>query len=133
MKKKLVTSYVGVILFFTCVVFLDLLWPVVQLMLKAQLEWCPGWKFSAYVQLAIDQIELFSSQVLERVPSKRSSPRLNKYANDIRNNRYKSVEFEVGWIIVGREENGHFSWLAREITDCLKDLQQLAKGMKKEL
>ena len=112
---------------------LDLLWPVVQLMLKAQLEWCPGWKFPAYVQLAIDQIELFSSQVLKRVPSKRSSPRLNKHANDIRNNRYKSVELEAGWIIVGREENGDFSWLAREIAGCQKDLQQLAKGMKREL
>ena len=62
---------------------LDLLWPVVQLMLKAQLEWCPGWKFPAYVQLAVDQIELFSSQVLKRVPSKRSSPRLNKHANEM--------------------------------------------------
>jgi hypothetical protein len=81
---------------------LDLLWPIFILMLKAQLQWCPGWKFPAYVKAAIAQIELFSSEVLNPNPSKKASPRLNKHAKDIRRNRFKSVELEPGWIIVGR-------------------------------
>jgi hypothetical protein len=31
---------------------LDRLWPIVILMLKAQLQWCPGWKFPAYMKAA---------------------------------------------------------------------------------
>lgn len=102
-------------------------------MLKSQLEWCPGWKFPSYVRLAIAQIELFSSEILKRVPGKNASPRLNKHAEDIIEERYKSVELEPGWIIVGREENGDFIWEAREIKDCQKDLKDLADGMKREL
>jgi hypothetical protein len=112
---------------------LDLLWPIVILMLKAQLQWCPGWKFPAYVKAAIAQIELFSSEVLKPNPSKKASPRLNKHAKDIRRNRFKSVELEPGWIIVGREANGDFKWVARDIEDCQKDVKELADGIKREL
>jgi hypothetical protein len=58
----------------------------------AQLQWCPGWKFPSYVGLAIAQLELFSSEILKRIPDKKASARLNRHAKDIRNNRFKSVE-----------------------------------------
>ena len=96
----------------------------------AQLQWCPGWKVPSYVGLAIAQLELFSSEILKRVPDKKASARLNRHAKDIRNNRFKSVELEPGWIIVGREGNGDFVWEAREMKDCQKDLKDLADGIK---
>lgn len=53
------------------------LWPIVVLMLKPQLQWCPGWKFPAYVDAAVNQIELFSTEILRQVPRKIASPRLS--------------------------------------------------------
>ena len=62
---------------------LGLLWPIVILMLKAQLQWCPGWKFPYFIDAAISQLELFASEVTKEVPRKAASPRLNKHAADI--------------------------------------------------
>ena len=112
---------------------LDLLRPIVELMLMAQLQWCPGWKFPCYIELAIAQLELFSLEILKHVPDKKASPRLHKHAKDIGQNRFKSVELEPGWIIVGRKDNGDFVWEARDIQDCQNYLKNLADGMKQEL
>lgn len=53
---------------------LDLLWPLVLLMLKAQLQWCPGWKFPAFVDEAVEQIQMVSNEVVKPVPTKKASP-----------------------------------------------------------
>ena len=31
-------------------------------MLKAQLVWCPGWKFSAYIETTVNHLKLFSKE-----------------------------------------------------------------------
>ena len=47
---------------------LDLLWPIVVLILKAQLQWLPGWKFPAFIDAALQRINLFSEEIMNETP-----------------------------------------------------------------
>ena len=67
---------------------IDLLWPLVVLMLRAQQEWCPGWKFPAFIDKVRKQITLFQQQISNSIPSKNSSPLLHMHTKEIKDMRY---------------------------------------------
>ena len=136
---------------------IDLLWPLVVLMLRAQQEWCPGWKFPAFVDKVRKQITLFQQQISKSIPSKESSPLLHMHAKEIEEMRYGKSTLVLGWILeekktrqrskhskehgsnkemqtlVGVDGTGGFTWVAREPNDCRKDLKELATGILEEL
>ena len=113
---------------------LDLLWPVVILKLKAQLQWLLGRKFSIFVEQTISKIDMFAREVIMEVPSKSASPHLNEYAMDIESLKYKSINLEQGWIAKSDSTSSEkITWITREISDCRNDILQLTYGLKNEL
>ena len=67
---------------------LDLLWPIVVLMLKAQLQWPPRRKFPAFIHTAaLQRISLFSKEIMNETPCITVM-----YAQDIENFNFKSVK-----------------------------------------
>jgi hypothetical protein len=89
---------------------LDTLWPLVVLMLKAQLQWCSGWKFPAYVIAVVKQIRRFSVEVFKKVPSEQVSPRLHNHGKDIEAFRFGKSTLVLGWMLQkkgnSRKRNG---------------------------
>ena len=76
---------------------LDLLWPIVVLLVKEQLQWLYGWKFAVFIDAALQRINLFSEEIMSETPCVTArSPRLNMYSKDIEN--FKSVKLAEGWI-----------------------------------
>lgn len=76
---------------------LDLLWPIVVLMAKEQLQWLYGWKLAVFIDAALQRINLFSEEIMSETPCVTArSPRLNMYSQDIEN--FKSVKLAEGWI-----------------------------------
>lgn len=108
---------------------IDLLWPLVLLMLRAQLLRCPGWKIASWLPLVKSRMEFFSTQVMEEKPSKSASPRLHQHAEDIARFKYKSIDLVEGWLVESEEQGKPVSWKMREIEDCQNDLKQLAEAM----
>jgi hypothetical protein len=142
-------------------------------MLKAQLQWCPGWKFPAYVIAVVKQIRRFSVEVFKKVPSEQVSPRLHKYGKDIEAFRFGKSTLVLGWMLQkkgnSRKRNGDeeddkqeddkegdddkeddeedddeeeeakkdmakmFTWVAREVKDCGKDLKERADEIIEQL
>ena len=108
---------------------IDLLWPLVLLMLRAQLLRCPGWKIAGWLPQVRDRLILFSTEVTNENPSEAASPRLHKHAEDIANFTYKSTELVEGWLVVSEEQGKPITWAMRELTDCRNDLKKLAEVM----
>ena len=78
---------------------IDLLWPLVLLMLRAQLLRCPGWKIAGWLPQVRDRLILFSTEVMNQKPTKEASPRLHTHAEDIARFSYKSTELVEGWLV----------------------------------
>ena len=135
---------------------IDLLWPMVVLMLRAQQEWCPGWKFPAFIKKVRKQIKLFQQEIGKTVPSKLASQLLHAHAKEIEEMRYGKSQLVLGWILQkekasqdDEEQNtssgqadkstkssndaGKFNWIAREPSDCRDDLKKLAGDILQEL
>ena len=117
---------------------LDLLWLLTILMLKAQQQWCPGWKFPVYVKSVVGQIRQFSVEVLKEVPSKQVSPHLHKHGKDIAAFKFGKSTLELGWMLQKTKQNNEnqpeiFEWTAREVNDCRDDLRDLAIKLIEEL
>ena len=108
---------------------IDLLWPLVLLMLRAQLLRCPGWKIAAWLPLVTTQLKLFSTQVMKKEPLKSASPRLHEHGEDIANYKYKEIDLIEGWLVVKEEQGKPVEWKMRELEDCQNDLTDLAKAM----
>lgn len=78
---------------------LDLLWPIVVLMVKEQLQWLYRWKFAVFIDAALQRINLFSEEIMNETPCVTArNPRLNMYTQDIENFNFKSVKLVEGWI-----------------------------------
>lgn len=78
---------------------LDLLWPIVLLMVKEQLQWLYRWKFAVFIDVALQRINLFSEEIMSETPCVTArSPLLNMYSQDIENFNFKSVKLAEGWI-----------------------------------
>ena len=112
---------------------IDLLWPLVILMLRSQLQWCPGWKFIRWVPLVQKQFELFSPEIVKRLPSHAASPRLYKHGKSIEEYKFGTIDLVEGWLVVKEEQGKPIDWSMREIVDCKQDLKQLALAMNEEL
>ena len=135
---------------------IDLLWPMVVLMLRTQQEWCPGWKFPAFIKKVRKQIKLFQQEIGKTVPSKLASQLLHAHAKEIEEMRYGKSQLVLGWILQkekasqdDEEQNtssgqadkstkssndaGKFNWIAREPSDCRDDLKKLAGDILQEL
>lgn len=108
---------------------IDLLWPLVLLMLRAQLLRCPGWKIAGWLPQVRDRLILFSTEVMNQKPSKEASPRLHTHAEDIARFSYKSTELVEGWLVVSEEQGKPITWAMRELSDCRNDLKKLAETM----
>jgi hypothetical protein len=67
---------------------IDLLWPLVLLMLRGQLLWCPGWKFVGWLPLVKSQMKKFAREIKCRNPSKLVCPRIHEHGNEIKNLRF---------------------------------------------
>ena len=67
-------------------------------MLKAQLQWFLGWTFPAFIDAALQRINLFSEEIMNETPCLTASPRLNMHAQDIENFNFKPVKLVQGWI-----------------------------------
>lgn len=50
---------------------IDLLWPLVILMLRAQQESCLGWKFPVSIQKVREKVILFKDEIIKNVASKK--------------------------------------------------------------
>ena len=136
---------------------IDLLWPLVVLMLKAQQEWCPGWKFVTYVKRVKAQLKRFEKEVAKPKPEKSIWPLLHKHAKDIEQFKYGRTVLVRGWILQDKNDRpkddgdddddddvcdddddggggrGRYKRIAREPEDFRKDLKSLAAGMINEL
>lgn len=78
---------------------LDLLWPIVVLMVKEQLQWLYRWKFAVFIDAALQRINLFSEEIMNETPCVTArNPCLNMYTQDIENFNFKSVKLVEGWI-----------------------------------
>ena len=94
---------------------LDLLWPLVFSMLQSQSNWYPGWKLCAHIPLVRRQMEKFTDEVSEDVPSSSVCPSLHERVEALRENRYSS-ELKMGWFVVGGDDGGlPVEWKAREL------------------
>ena len=115
---------------------IDLLWPIVVLMLKAQQEWSPGWSFPEYVKRVKTQLRAVEQEIMKSTPSQFVCPLLNKHGKDITNFKYGNTKLVEGWILQGKsagEGEHNYQWKAREIKDYRNDLNSLATGMINEL
>ena len=113
---------------------LDLLWPLVVLMLHSQSNWYPGWKLCAHIPLVKRQMEGFLNEVSKEVPASFECPRLHERIEEIRDSRYGNSELEMGWFVVGGSDQGlPVEWKARELQDCVADLQSIARDAIREL
>ena len=103
-------------------------------MLKAQLQWLPRWKFPAFIDAALQRINLFSEEIMNEIPCVIASPRLNMYAQDIENLYFKSVKLVQGWTAKPKKKNDdRIEWEAREVKDCRKDLKGIADNVFQQL
>ena len=62
---------------------IDLLWPLVLLMLRGQLQWCPGWKFTGWLPLVKEQFRKFATEIKKEKPSKNVCPRIFEHGKSI--------------------------------------------------
>ena len=126
MTKKIYINLCGNDFAYDLCGILDLLWPIVVLMLKAQLQWFPGWKFPAFIDAALQKINLFSEEIMNETPCLTASPRLNIRAQDIDNFNFKPVKLVQGWIAKPKKKIDEIiEWKAREVEDCRKDLKSI--------
>ena len=58
---------------------IDLLCPIVLLMLRGQLLWCPGWKLVPWLDQTIKQLHFFSEKICQAKPSKLAAPNTTSY------------------------------------------------------
>eukprot|EP00112_Aurelia_sp_Birch-Aquarium-sp1_P020716 Seg540.5 transcript_id=Seg540.5/GoldUCD/mRNA.D3Y31 product="hypothetical protein" protein_id=Seg540.5/GoldUCD/D3Y31 len=79
---------------------IDLLWPLVLLMLRGQLQWCPGWKFTGWLPLVKEQLRKFATDIRKEKPCKNVCPRIFEHGRSISKMRYKRTELVEGWLIV---------------------------------
>ncbi|XP_065055039.1 uncharacterized protein LOC135683655 [Rhopilema esculentum] len=112
---------------------LDLLWPLVTLMLEGQAQWCPGWKFAGYIPKARDEIIKIMIEIGKESPAKEICKWLGDRGEEIRNMKYGHSNLKVGWLVVEEKKGMPVSWEAREISDCIKDLQDFGDKMLKSL
>ncbi len=94
---------------------IDLLWPLVLLMLRAQLLWCPGWKIAGWLPLVTTHLKLFSTQATKKEPLKSASPRLHKHGQDIACYKYKGIDLVEGWLVVSEQQGKPVEWKMREL------------------
>ena len=104
---------------------LDVLWPLVILMLEGQAGWVPGWKFAHYIPRVTEQLEKIRLELGMAEPSSEICPWLGSRVDEIRNFKFGNSDLEVGWLVVEDKEDQSVKWEAREIEDCVKDLQDL--------
>ena len=63
---------------------IDLLWPLVLLMMQAQLEWCPVWKFPGWISLVEEKFRHFATEVKKTVPAKSACLRLHIHEESVK-------------------------------------------------
>ncbi len=112
---------------------IDLLWPLVVLMLRAQLQWCPGCKYIRRVPQVQQQLESYAQGIVKCSPSKAASPRLHKHGKSVEQHKYGTIDLVDGWLVAKEEQGKPVDWSMREIEDCKQDLQELALQMVDEL
>ena len=107
---------------------IDLLWPIVLLMIRAQLEWCPVWKSPSWISLVEQKFHHFACEVKKTVPAKSTCLHLHAHEESIKEMKYENVDLVEGWVIV--EDNkqatsskpaqplNRFKWNQREVDDC---------------
>ena len=89
---------------------------------------------SRYVPLVKTQLEKFIRELHNDVPSSDVCPRLHVRLEEIRNMWYGKSELECGWLVTSTAADGKpVEWEAREVHDCISDLQDLAQGVCDEL
>ena len=62
---------------------IDLLRPIVLLMLRGQLLWCPGWKLVPWLNQTVKQLQFFSDEICQAKPSKLAAPNIHRHVEDI--------------------------------------------------
>ena len=79
-------------------------------------------------------MEGFLNKVSEEVPASFECPRLHERIEEIRDSGYSNIELEMGWFVVGGGDQGlPVEWKARELQDCVADLQSIARDVIREL
>ena len=109
---------------------LDLLWPLVTLMLEGQTQWCPGRKFAGYIQKARDEIIRVMIEIGKEMQKKLQ---MANGGEEIRSKKYGNSKLKVAWLVVEEKKGMPVSWEAREISDCIKDLQDFGDKVLKSL
>ena len=107
---------------------IDLLRPIVLLMLRGQLLWCPGWKLVPWL-VQTKQLHFFSEEICEAKPSKLAAPNIHCHVEDIYSNKFKDVDLVERWLVESDTTGKPIEWKMRELEDCRSDLKNLAVGM----
>eukprot|EP00794_Sanderia_malayensis_P002259 gene2259-2590_t len=103
--------------------------PLVVLMLEGQASWVPGWKFTSQKQRNSWRKLNWS---LEN-PSTSICPWFGRHIDEIRDLKFGKSQLEVGWLVVEEKEGKPVRWEAREIKECVSDLQDLAEKLVSEM
>ena len=112
---------------------IDLLRPIVLLMLRGQLLWCPGWKLVPWLNQTVKQLQFFSDEICQAKPSKLAAPNIHRHVEDICAMKFKDVDLVDGWLVEDDTSGKPTEWKMRELDDCRSDLKNLAVGMNEEI
>ena len=112
---------------------IDLLRPILLLILRGQLLWCPGWKLVPWLNQTVKQLQFFSDEICQAKPSKLAAPNIHRHVEDICAMKFKDVDLVDGWLVEDDTSGKPTEWKMRELDDCRSDLKNLAVGMNEEI
>ena len=105
---------------------IDLLRPIVLLMLRGQLLWCPGWKLVPRLNQTVKQLQFF--EICQAKPSKLAAPNIHRHVEDLCAMKFKDVDLVDGWLVQDETSGKPTEWKMRELDDCRSDLKKPGCG-----
>ena len=103
---------------------IDLLHPIVLLMLRGRLFWCPDWKLVHWIDQATEQLQHFANEICQVKPAKSAAPHIHRHGEDICAVKFKEVELVDGWLVEDDMRGGPTEWVMRELDGCRGNEEQ---------